>query len=195
MPGGPIIASCQLREMGATFDLTNLTNQRHHSDMALDTSTEMLMSDSTLDNERRIQGERRRRLAFSLAYGGVRPRRRQPRRGEDDFGFFADWHEPHLLYSVMGILLLCGTDAVLTLNLLQHGAVELNPLMATLIQHDTQLFAAIKMATTGLALISLVVLANFRVFRRIRVYNLVYGAFFAYLALIFYELLILSSRI
>ncbi len=95
----------------------------------------------------------------------------------------------------MGILLLCGTDAVLTLNLLKQGAVELNPLMATLIQFDTQLFAAIKMAVTGLALISLVVLANYRIFRRIRVYNLVYGAFFAYLALISYELLILSTRV
>lgn len=175
--------------------ISTLTNERHHSDMTLETSTDTLIADSTLDNERRIQGDRRRRFAYSLAYGGVRPRRRQPRRDQDDFGFFADWHDPHLLYTVMGILLLCGTDAVLTLNLLKQGAVELNPLMATLIQFDTQLFAAIKMAVTGLALISLVVLANYRIFRRIRVYNLVYGAFFAYLALISYELLILSTRV
>ena len=195
MPDGPIIASGYLCEICAAFDLATPTKEQQHSDMAPETSTEAVIADSTLDNERRIPGERRRRFAFSLAYGSMRPRRRQPRRDEDHFCFFADWHEPHLLYSVMGILLLCGADAVLTLNLLKQGAVELNPLMATLIQLDTQLFAAIKMATTGLALISLVVLANYRVFRRIRVYNLVYGAFFAYLGLISYELLILSTRI
>ena len=177
------------------LDLATLTKERESSDMARETSTELLVADSALDDERRIPGERRRRFAFSLAYGSVRPRRRQPRRDKDHFGFFADWHESHLLYSVMGILLLCGVDAVLTLNLLKQGAVEFNPLMATLIQVNTQLFAAIKMAVTGLALISLVVLANYRVFRRIRVYNLVYGAFFAYLALILYELMLLSSRI
>ena len=195
MSDGLIIASASLCEIAAALDLATLTKERESSDMARETSTELLVANLALDDERRIPGERRRRFAFSLAYGSVRPRRRQPRRDEDHFGFFADWHESHLLYSVMGILLLCGIDAVLTLNLLKQGAVELNPLMATLIQVDTQLFAAIKMAVTGLALISLVVLANYRIFRRIRVYNLVYGAFFAYLALILYELMLLSSPI
>ena len=157
--------------------------------------TDIVVDEDSLDGERRIDGERRQRFAFSLVYGGLKPRRRGPRRDRDRFGFFADWHESNLLYSAIGVLLLCGTDAVLTLNLLRYGAIELNPLMANLIRIDIQLFAAIKMGITALSLVLLVVLANCRFVGRVRVSHLVYGAFLAYLLLISYELAAMAAAI
>jgi len=44
-----------------------------------------------------------------------------------------DWFHPQWLAVGMLILLLCSADALLTLTLISHGAVEVNPLMAPLV--------------------------------------------------------------
>jgi hypothetical protein len=90
----------------------------------------------------------------------------------------------------MGILVLCTADAIMTLNLLRIGAQEANFFMAHLIERDEFLFGATKMALTGLGLILMVMYARFRVFRLIRVHNILRIFFFGYFALISYEIVL-----
>ena len=56
---------------------------------------------------------------------------------------------PHLLAVAIGISLLSVADAFLTLQLLQRGAAEVNPVMAALVDRSVAAFAALKMALTG----------------------------------------------
>lgn len=143
----------------------------------------------TLSN-RRHGPDRRATTWWSMCYGGFRPRRRAHRRNSDDFIGHTDWLDSELLYLTMGILVLCTADAIMTLNLLRMGAQEANFFMAHLIERDEFLFGATKMALTGLGLILMVMYARFRVFRLIRVHNILRIFFFGYFALISYEIVL-----
>jgi hypothetical protein len=144
--------------------------------------------------ERRAAGaDRRRKLMFSLVYGGLHPRRRTGRRVGDQHRPIIDWHGPGLLASSVLVLVLCVADAFLTLWLMTTGAIEANPLMAPLVAGDAQGFAITKLALTGGGILTLVAMANFRVFRLIRVGSLVHTILVAYLALVSYELLLVAQ--
>lgn len=78
----------------------------------------------------------------------------------------------------------------MTLNLLRMGAQEANVFMAHLIEKDVFLFGATKMALTGLGLILMVMHAPFRLFRIISVQNILRIFFFAYFALIAYQVVL-----
>ncbi len=140
----------------------------------------------------RRSGQDRRSPSFStFLSASTKHRRRDGRREADRNRPYVDWYEPKVLYLVIGILLLSFADAVLTLNLLKAGAVEVNSFMAYLIEKDIQLFAAIKMALTGLCLVVLAAHANFRwlsIFRVERTLQLILPA---YILLIVYELTLL----
>jgi hypothetical protein len=143
--------------------------------------------------DRRVASrDRRDRLAFSLVYGGLRPRRRTGRRVADHHQPIIDWHGPGLLASSILVLILCVADAFLTLWLMTTGAIEANPLMAPLVAGDAQGFAIAKLALTGGGILTLVAMANFRVFRLIRVGSLVHTVLLAYLALVSYELVLVA---
>lgn len=139
-------------------------------------------------DRRQQDGERRNVTAKSLLHGGLRPRRRGVRRASDTGPQYLDWHRPSLLIAVLGILILSGIDAFLTLKLLHLGGEELNPLMKQLIENDLQFFAVAKMALTGGGVILFVLHANARLFRLIKVSRLLHLFFFAYVGLIVYEL-------
>lgn len=143
--------------------------------------------------ERRRSGsDRRRRLFWSLMYGGMRPRRRDGRRTADHVRPIIDWHGPGLFASATLVLVLCVADALLTLQLLSSGAVEANPVMALYTQGDGHRFAALKLLLTGVGLLVLVAMARFRVFRIMRVATLVHGILAGYLVLVAYELLLVG---
>lgn len=143
--------------------------------------------------ERRVAtGDRRRKLVYSLFYGGLRPRRRTGRRAADHHRPIIDWHGPGLLASAVLVLTLCVVDAFLTLWLLASGAVEANPVMAPLVNGSVQGFAIVKLALTGGGVLTLVALANFRVFRLFRVSTLVHTVLIAYLVLVSYELALIA---
>jgi hypothetical protein len=144
--------------------------------------------------ERRAAGDRRRRFVFSLVYGGLRPRRRTGRRASDHHRPIIDWHGPGLLTSSILVLLLCVADAFLTLWLLQDGAIEANPLMAALLAGDGRRFAISKLALTGGGVLTLVAMANFRVFRTIRAGTLVHTILAAYLVLVCYEVALVAAH-
>lgn len=146
-------------------------------------------------NDRAIELRRleRRSFTFRTLYGALFIKRRRRGRREDDLlNTYIDWYGPWPLAATVFIILLCSLDAFFTLILISHGAVEMNILMDWLIRKDIQTFAATKMAITSLALIVLVMHFNFRIYRFIMVRYLMYALVPAYLALIAYEIHLLS---
>jgi len=142
-----------------------------------------------LRGERRSRLERRRRIWWSLLYGSFRPRRRRPSRRLQDVSYRGlDWHGAHLWAVSIGILILSVSDAFLTVVLLSRGAVEANPFMAAIVGRDVTVFAAIKIAITGMSVTLMVFLARYRFMRLVRVDVLLYCIFGVYVLLIWHEL-------
>jgi hypothetical protein len=142
--------------------------------------------------ERRNGGDRRRLTLRTFLQGGLTPRRRSGRRATD-LVLIVDWHEPHLLFLAIGILLLSVADAFLTLTLLTRGAQEANPVLDYVLNAHPELFAAAKMCLTGAGVLVLVALARATVFRIIRVTSIMQWFLLGYAALIGYEWWLLRS--
>ena len=150
-------------------------------------------SDVDSYQERRQSTERRKPTISILLFGFLHTRRRYIRRAVDQQCSYLDWYDSRLLYITLGVLLLSFADGVLTLNLLAHGSVELNPLMALLIAHDIQVFVVAKFALTGMGLVFLVVHHNFRLFQSVTIGDLLHVALLLYIILIAYELILLAG--
>jgi len=144
--------------------------------------------------DRRLGYDRRRLTLGMFIRGGITPRRRGGRR-EAEGSALVDWHEPHLLFLSIMILLLSITDAFLTLTLLARGAQEVNPLLAYMLETSPKLFIAVKMALTGFALLVLVALARARVFRVIKVSMVIHWCLLGYAVLIGYEWWLLQQTL
>lgn len=142
---------------------------------------------STRSIERRSGYDRRRTGVMTFLRGGLTPRRRNGGRRRDDQALFVDWHEPHLLFLAVAILMLSVTDAFMTLTLLSAGAHEANPAMALVLREKPELFAAVKMLLTGTGVVVLVVCARATVFRIIRVSAVMHWFLLVYAGLIAYE--------
>jgi Domain of unknown function (DUF5658) len=143
----------------------------------------------------RRRGADRRRLTWrTFVQGALTPRRRASRRGHESQSL-VDWHEPHLLFLAISILLLSVTDAFLTLTLMTHGADEANPILAYLLREFPRAFAISKMAMTGLGVTILVALARARVFRVIRVSMIMHWCLAGYVVLIGYEWWLLQQTL
>ena len=136
--------------------------------------------------ERRCGSDRRALSARTFFQGGLTPRRRRSRR-TDEATPLVDWHEPHLLFLALAILLLSVLDAFLTLTLMTRGAHEVNPILAWLLDTHPGLFAVVKMTLTGTGVLVLVAVARTKVFRIIRVATIMHGFVVAYVCLILYE--------
>ena len=136
--------------------------------------------------ERRRGPDRRRMTWRTFIQGGLTPRRRGGRR-DDERDTPVDWHEPHLLFLSITILLLSVADAFFTLTLLTLGAIEANPFLRFILDEHPQLFALVKMGFTSGGVLVLVAVARARVFSLIRVSTIMQWVLLAYAALIFYE--------
>jgi hypothetical protein len=145
-------------------------------------------------DERRQRPDRRRLTWRTFVQGSLTPRRRGNRRSAEGHSLI-DWHEPHLLFLAIMILLLSVTDAFLTLTLLARGATEANPLLALVLEHFPQYFAAVKMSLTGIGIVVLVALARARVFRVVRISLIIHWCMLGYLALILYEARLVSLSV
>jgi len=146
-------------------------------------------------SDRRDRIDRRRRIIWSILYGSFNPRRRRPARRLNDSRFHPmDWYSAHLLAVSVGILLLSAADAFLTSILLLHGADEVNPIMAAvLVYRSVAVFAAIKMAMTGIGIVGLVFLSRYRFMRMLRVDLVLYAVLVVYVWLIGYEIWMLKG--
>ncbi len=148
-------------------------------------------------SQQRYETDRRQKLAHPwLNMHSLRGRRRHHRR-EGDSGHPAlplDWHQPHLLFITLAILVLCFADAHNTLQLLRKGAVEINHFMNILIREGEGLFMTVKLALTAVCLIILVSYHHITLFNLIRIRHVIYSIFAMYAGLIGYELAIWPGK-
>ena len=147
---------------------------------------DLLTPEWSPEAERRAGYDRRRLRLWTFVQGGVTPRRRGGRRAQEPY-VFVDWHEPHLMFLALTILLLSMSDALLTITLMSKGAEEANPLLAYLLLEYPGLFAVVKMGLTAVGVLVLVALSRATVFRIIRVSSIIYWFLIAYVVLIGYE--------
>lgn len=142
--------------------------------------------------ERRTRFERRRSLFHALWRGNFGGRRRSPRRTGERHAVVTDWFHPQWLAVALLILLLCGADAFLTLTLISHGATEINPFMAPLVDGSGHSFAAWKFGLTALGVVLLVLLGELRILGR-AVGTILYVVLGMYVTLVGYELFLLRN--
>jgi len=141
--------------------------------------------------ERRSGLERRHTTVAAYWRGSLQPRRRAGRRAADRYSII-DWHSPRVLALALTALALCVADGVLTIVLLAHGASEVNPVMALFVPHDLPAFAAVKLSLTAIGLCVLVACSRMRLFRAVPGEAFLYLVVGGYIALVVYELEMLS---
>ncbi len=93
-----------------------------------------------------------------------------------------------------GIMLFSCLDAFFTLQLLDRGAMEINPVMAAVIGISTSTFTVIKMLLTGFAILALVFLARTKFMQRIRTGLILTFLFSGYAVLVCYECVYLMRQ-
>jgi len=146
------------------------------------------------EQDQQERGNERRKHSLMNLYGALfKSRRRSSRRAGGHINNYVDWYGHWTLIATVTIILLCCTDAFLTIVLLSNGAVEMNVLMDWLIQKDIRSFAVVKISVTSLALIVLVMHLNFRIYKIIAVRYLLFALVPMYSLLIAHELRMLSQ--
>jgi len=143
----------------------------------------------------RTDSDRRDLTWRTLIYGYLRSRRRSSRRASEGEAIFSDYHHPWLFFLATGIMTLSCFDAFMTLQLLDRGAIELNPAMAALIGYGTATFTVTKMLLTRIGILALVLLAPATFMRRIRTGLILTFFFSCYAILICYEFVSLIQQI
>lgn len=143
---------------------------------------------SPVSADRRNRADRRSRTLRSLVTGGWQARRRDPRRSEPLRLGSIDWHAPQWLAAALLVLLLSLADTLLTLVLVQHGAIEVNPIMAPFVIGSGRSFAFLKLGLTAAAVTVLVALTRVRTFGRLLAGPILVSAAVLYVVLIGYEL-------
>lgn len=150
------------------------------------------MDQADLSYGERDDVDRRHFSWRTVVIGFIRSRRRNTRRQSEVEPLFTDWHHPWLFFLATGTMLLSCIDAFFTLRLLERGAVEINPIMASLMGHSTTAFAVTKMLLTGVGILALVYMARSKIFNRMRT-GLFLTIFFSfYCCLVCYEFVLLT---
>ena len=90
--------------------------------------------------QNRDDDDRREFSWRTVIFGFFRSRRRDTRRVNESEPLFTDWHHPWLFFLATGTMLLSCFDAFFTLQLIDRGMVEVNPVMEIMIGKGT-LFA------------------------------------------------------
>ncbi len=114
----------------------------------------------------RREGDRRARPTPWMSRYWLTGRRRGPRREDDSRETYVDRYERREWVLVVGIVVACVLDLLLTLDYLDQGGEEWNPLMARALEHGTGAFIALKMGLTAGCLLFLLVRIRFRGVRR-----------------------------
>ena len=143
----------------------------------------------------RTDSDRRDLSWRTLIFGYLRSRRRTTRRVSEGIPIFTDYHHPWLFFMATGIMILSCFDAFLTLQLIDRGAIEINPFMAVVINQGTLAFAVIKMLLTSFGILALVFLARARFMRRFRTGLILTFFFSGYAILVCYEFVFLIQQI
>ena len=139
-------------------------------------------------SKKRAEEERREFSWRTVFFGFTRSRRHAYRRVLDDEVVFLDWHHPWLFFLATGTMLLSCADAFLTLQLIDRGMIEVNPVMNAVMSQSTVLFTSTKLAMTGFGILVLVFLAKSRFLNRFRTSAFLTVFFSFYACLVCYEL-------
>ena len=146
-----------------------------------------MSTDGVLHNRRQVD-DRRAASWRTLIDGHRRSRRRDPRRSDDARSAVLDWHHPWLLFLALGSMVLSCGDAFLTLELLQRGMIEANPVMAMGLRQGTAVFAASKVAMTGISIVILVSFSRIRFMNILPTGLLLTALFCLYCCLVCYQI-------
>jgi len=142
--------------------------------------------------ERRASHDRRRSVLHALWHGNFARRRHAPRRHTERHFAVTDWFHAQWLLVGISILLLCVADALLTLTLISHGAVEINPLMAPLVKGSGHSFSYWKIGLTAIGVLVLTLLARVRYWGK-AVGTVLYVVLGGYAVLVAYEVFLLRN--
>jgi len=140
----------------------------------------------------RISTDRRKNTFRSIILSPVKRRRKSARRECDKANSYVDIHEKSLFLIFTLTVAFSIIDAIFTLIIIKNGGEELNPFMKFLMDRDVLTFFWVKFSITSFGMLFLVVHKFFVVFKFITGYHLLYGIFFMYLTLIFYEIYLLG---
>jgi len=147
--------------------------------------------------ERRSITDRRKKSSISirsLLFGG---RRETIRRHEDKRKlFYVDRYNQFHFVAIVLILFLSVVDATLTIVLINHGAYEVNPIMAYCLDVGPYTFLSIKYSLTCMGLILLLMLRNIFM----RPLGIFAGSFFyyflaAFIGVVSWQFLLLFRKI
>jgi hypothetical protein len=121
--------------------------------------------------DRRSGEDRRTRGGFtfkSLFYNG----KREEIRRQEDYRrvFFLDRYSTTIFAAIMAVLFLSIMDALLTLILIDHGAKELNPVMAFFLEIEPKIFMTVKYLLTCTSLVIILIFRNVFV-RCVKIYS------------------------
>ena len=142
--------------------------------------------------ERRASHDRRRSVLHALWHGNFARRRHAPRRHTERHFAVTDWFHAQWLLVGISILLLCAADALLTLTLISHGAVEINTLMAPLVKGSGHSFGYWKIGLTAIGVLVLTLLARVRYWGK-AVGTVLYVVLGGYAVLVAYEVFLLRN--
>jgi hypothetical protein len=146
------------------------------------------MEASRAVSDKRAETDRRAVTWRTVLFGFLRSRRHAHRRVVDGEVIFLDWHHPWLFFLATGTMLLSCADAFLTLQLIERGMIEVNPVMSAVMAHSTTLFTSTKLAMTGFGILVLVFLAKSLFLNRFRTGIFLTAFFSFYACLVCYEL-------
>ena len=146
------------------------------------------MDSSAAIADSRLSVERRKFSWRTVIYGFALSRRHAHRRFVDSEVVFLDKHHPWLFFLSVGTMLLSCADAFLTLELLQRGMIEANPVMLTALGYGTSFFVITKLMMTAFGIFVLVFLAKAHFLNRFRTGLFLTVFFSAYACLVCYEM-------
>jgi len=143
-----------------------------------------------MEYDRRSGFDRRKIERFSLRLLIGNGKRMAIRRREDrDRIFWVDQYSPVLFATIVAILFLCVIDALLTLYLLNHGAYEINPIMAFLLKISPFYFFIFKYVLTCVVTFSLFLFRAVVVHRfNISTHSLLHVIAWIYVSIVAWEL-------
>jgi hypothetical protein len=156
----------------------------------------MEMTDqNTIILSNRSGQDRRTKSGFnirSFLFGG---KREKIRRQEDIRRiFYVDQYSSGLFFTIVSILFLCVIDALLTLSLLNHGAHEINSVMAFFLKFGPYPFFASKYLLTILPVICLLMYRNIVIrIVKISTRSVLYIIAVLYLAVVVWEFYLISN--
>lgn len=139
--------------------------------------------------ERRSGQDRRRKGAPGLRFFFWGGRRENMRRREDNNKFLCfDRYSQSIFTVIITILFLSVADALLTLLLTGHGAIEVNPIMAYYLNIGPYAFLTVKYMLTCLAVLLLLMCQNIFL-RTIKIYtrSLFYVIIAAFVSVILWQ--------